>query len=115
MIVTVADQSHLSIVRRAAALLAQTRGFDEQRAGRIGLVATEMATTLVRHAGGGEIGVDGFADGSGTGRELRALDKGQGIARLGRDLEDGFSTAESSGTGLAAIRETVGAIGLPPP
>lgn len=104
MIVTVLDQSQVSVVRRTAMVLAQTAGLDEQRSSRLGLVATEMATNLLKHASGGEIIVDRFADSSGVGVELLALDKGAGITDIGRALEDGFSTAGSPGTGLGAIR-----------
>lgn len=112
MIVAVADQSQVSAARRAAATVAQTYGFDEHKCGRIGLVATEMATNLLKHASGGHIIIDRFSDDSGSGVELLALDKGQGIADLGRAIEDGFSTAGSPGTGLGAIRRQADQFGV---
>ena len=104
MLLEVADQSQVSAARRAASELAKARGFGEDSVGRVALVATELATNLIKHAKRGEILIDGFVDSSGTGIELLALDKGGGIADLGRALEDGMSTAGSPGTGLGAIR-----------
>ena len=104
MIVEVADPSQVSVARRAASDAARACGFDEERAGRVALVATELATNLVKHAPGGELVIDTYADSSGSGIELLALDKGGGIADVGRAFEDGTSTAGSPGTGLGAIR-----------
>ena len=104
MLLEVADQSQVSAARRAASELARARGFDEVTAGRVALVATELATNLIKHAERGEILMDSFLDSSGTGVELLALDKGAGIADLRRAFEDGMSTAGSPGTGLGAIR-----------
>ncbi len=104
MIATIADPSQVAEARRAAVNLAQARGLDEAARARVALVATEMATNLLKHAGRGDIVMAGFADRDGTGVELLSLDKGPGIADLGRALEDGASTAGSPGTGLGAIR-----------
>ena len=104
MIATIADQSQVSSARRAAADLARASGFDEAATGRIALVATEMATNLLKHAEAGEIVIDKFSDRDGAGVELLSLDKGPGIADLGRALADGFSTAGSAGNGLGAVR-----------
>jgi anti-sigma regulatory factor (Ser/Thr protein kinase) len=97
----VRDASEVGEVRRAAAGLAS--GNPEHIVARVALVATEMATNLLKHAGGGVVTMDRFADDGGEGIELLALDKGPGIADLARCLADGFSTAGSPGTGLGAI------------
>jgi anti-sigma regulatory factor (Ser/Thr protein kinase) len=104
MIATVADPSQAAAARRNAVELARTRGLDEAARGRVALVATEMAANLIKHAGQGEIVIAGFADRDGAGVELLSLDRGPGIADLGRALTDGFSTAGSPGNGLGAIR-----------
>jgi anti-sigma regulatory factor (Ser/Thr protein kinase) len=104
MIASIADPSQVSAARRAAADFARASGFDETATGRIALVATEMATNLLKHAAAGEIVIDNFADRDGAGLELLSLDKGPGIADVGLALADGFSTAGSSGNGLGAVR-----------
>ncbi|MBV8534486.1 MAG: SpoIIE family protein phosphatase [Alphaproteobacteria bacterium] len=104
MIVEVADSSQVSVARRAAGDAAQANGFDEASTGRIALIATELATNLVKHAAGGEIVIGTYVDGSGSGIELLSLDKGEGIADVARAFEDGVSSAGSPGNGLGAIR-----------
>jgi anti-sigma regulatory factor (Ser/Thr protein kinase) len=103
MILRVADSSEVSVARRATGDLARELGLDETRSGRAALVVTEMATNLLKHAGGGQIVLDRLVDHAG-GLELLSLDKGDGIADLPRALEDGVSSVGSAGTGLGAIR-----------
>lgn len=90
--------------RRAATELARHGGADDTRIGRAALIATEMATNIIKHApGGGMIAMNRFRDAQGTGVELLAVDKGPGISDLQACLADGYSTAGSAGTGLGAI------------
>jgi len=104
MVIVVADSSQVAAARRAANDFATGQGFDETQAGRVALIATEIATNLLKHASSGELVVGRYDDSSGGGVELLGLDKGQGIANLTASLQDGYSTAGSSGTGLGAIR-----------
>lgn len=104
MLAAIADQSQVAEARRIAADMARAGGFDETAAGRVALVATELATNLLKHAGGGDILVQSFAHGESAGIELMALDKGPGISDLPRALADGYSTAGSPGNGLGAMR-----------
>jgi anti-sigma regulatory factor (Ser/Thr protein kinase) len=100
MITLVRDPSGVGEARRAAMTFARRHGIPEDDIARIGLVATEMVTNQVKHAGEGMIVVNRRPGG---GIELLALDKGPGMADVSRCLEDGFSTAGSLGTGLGAI------------
>jgi anti-sigma regulatory factor (Ser/Thr protein kinase) len=88
--------------RRAAAAAARALGFDEHDQGRAALVATEAATNLIRHAGGGEL-LLACPDGDGP-RNLQifSIDQGPGfVEQVAR--RDGYSTAGGTGTGLGAI------------
>jgi hypothetical protein len=58
----------------------------------------------VRHSSGGEIILQVLKDGSRSGVEVLALDRGPGITDIRRSLEDGYSTGGTPGTGLGAIR-----------
>lgn len=99
---TVSEPGDTARARRAAAAAAHALGFDDHDGGRAALVATEAATNLIRHAGGGElllVPVDGPDR-----RVLRlfSLDHGPGfIEEVAR--RDGYSTAGGAGTGLGAI------------
>jgi anti-sigma regulatory factor (Ser/Thr protein kinase) len=104
MLVAISDQSQIAAARRAAATLAKQCGLDDEKAGRVAIIATEMATNIFKHGVDGHVLLDRFADHAGTGVEILAADKGPGIADVGRALEDGFSTAGTPGNGLGAIR-----------
>ncbi len=103
VIIPVASTSQVGEARRAATKAASECRFDEERVGQIALVATEMATNLVKHGGGGMLAISRFDDHDGLGLELLALDRGPGMADFQRCLADGYSTAGSAGQGLGAI------------
>ena len=48
MIIEVNEASQVASARRAAAMLAHDERFDEDRTGRVALVATELANNLVK-------------------------------------------------------------------
>lgn len=103
-LVRVEEESQVGDARRQFARLAHELGFDETDAGRVALVATEMAGNLVKHAtGGGRLLAQPRVQGGVVGIDILALDRGQGIANVGQALRDGFTTAGSPGTGLGAI------------
>jgi anti-sigma regulatory factor (Ser/Thr protein kinase) len=89
--------------RRVAAAFAAELSFDETSAGNLALVVTEAARNVLKHAGGGQVILRVLETGSSAGIEMLALDKGPGIADIGRCFQDGYSTAGTAGTGLGAI------------
>ncbi|MBV9773104.1 MAG: SpoIIE family protein phosphatase [Gemmatimonadetes bacterium] len=100
----VGDASAVGEVRRRLSTLAQEMGFGETDAGRVAVVATEMAGNLAKHArGGGQILAQTRIRDERPGIEILALDRGPGIASLPQALRDGYSTAGSPGTGLGAM------------
>ena len=62
MLVAVAERSQVAEARRLACQAATQQGFSESDTGRIAIAATELATNLVKHAGGGEILIGSFDD-----------------------------------------------------
>src|SRR5262249_46836509 len=100
MLMAVDERSRVAEARRLASMAAAEQGLGESDIGRVAIVATELATNLVKHAGGGQIAIGAFDDSEGTGLEILALDKGPGIADVQKALADGHSTAGSAGTGL---------------
>lgn len=93
--------SHVAAARRLVTTLAQELHCDETATGRIALLATEVATNLVKHAIDGRFLVWKLADQRGL--DLLALDKGPGMHNIQTCFRDGYSTAGSAGTGLGAI------------
>jgi anti-sigma regulatory factor (Ser/Thr protein kinase) len=106
--VSVADQSYVSAARRAAVGLAERLGYTETAAGNVAIIATELATNLVKHAGGGEIIARALEDSSSVVLEILALDQGGGMSNVAECMRDGYSTAGSSGTGLGALTRLSG-------
>jgi len=99
----VTDATQVGEARRLAARICGDAGFDETLAGQVAIVATELATNMLRHAGGGEMLVRRMAEPA-DGLELIALDRGPGIPDVGRALKDGHSSRGSQGTGLGAVQ-----------
>jgi anti-sigma regulatory factor (Ser/Thr protein kinase) len=102
-VIPVVEASQPSAVRFAARELADRIGFSEADSYRAGLVATELATNLVKHARSGEVLLR-TVPGTPPELEILALDKGPGIVNLHASLEDGRSTAGTNGIGLGAAR-----------
>jgi anti-sigma regulatory factor (Ser/Thr protein kinase) len=100
---TIGDPSEVAPARRGVSVLAAELGFDTEDAGRAALVATELGTNLIKHGGGGELIAQRISSGARGGLQLLGLDKGPGMADLGKCLRDGYSTGGSPGTGLGAI------------
>jgi anti-sigma regulatory factor (Ser/Thr protein kinase)/serine/threonine protein phosphatase PrpC len=107
----VSDPSQIAGARRLASLCAENLGLSATVAGKAALVATELATNLVKHGGGGSILFGGLHD-SITSLVMIGIDRGNGIANVTRAMEDGYSTAGSPGTGLGAISRNASSFDL---
>ena len=94
------DGSEVANARRAAVACAATVRLSETSTGRAALVATELATNLIKHANGGTL-LFGTNDKT---MVIVSLDKARGVMNLAAAMADGYSTAGSSGTGLGAVR-----------
>jgi len=99
--IAVKDTSQVAEARRHATAMARQQGFGEADGGRAALVATELATNLVKHGNGGEILVGTDEDGNNL--QIVALDQGRGMADVGGCLRDGYSSAGTAGHGLGAV------------
>ena len=107
MIVPVGDTSEVAEARRAATRAAEGLRFDDTAKGKAALIATELATNLVKHGGGGSMLF--VVDDALT---MIAIDKGRGIANVNAALRDGYSTAGSPGTGLGAVARTADVVDI---
>jgi anti-sigma regulatory factor (Ser/Thr protein kinase) len=104
VIIPVVESSQVGEARRHAVRLAERVGLNESARGKVAIVATELGNNLVRHGGGGEVALRLLAHAEGNGVEILAIDKGPGMADVGRCLQDGFSTGGTAGQGLGAVR-----------
>ena len=104
------DPSQAGEARRRVATLARRAGFGEHDLGRVGIVSTELATNLAKHATAApELLAEVLDDGDGRIVDVLSIDRGPGGDQPGAWLADGFTTAGSSGTGLGAVRRTADA------
>jgi anti-sigma regulatory factor (Ser/Thr protein kinase) len=122
VVIPVSDLSQVGEVRRRVNEFSGRAGLPEAECGKAAIVATELATNLARYAPGGEmilscmtangtpadqetesasVSVSGEAPGW---VEIISVDRGVGIADVGRCLEDGYSTGGGTGTGMGAVR-----------
>jgi anti-sigma regulatory factor (Ser/Thr protein kinase) len=101
--VAVTDGTGVGETRRAAAELARGLGFSATTAGQVSIVATEAASNVLKHGGGGEVLFRRLTAQNASGLEMLCLDRGPGMPDVQRCVEDGYSTAGSPGIGLGAI------------
>src|ERR1700757_2182562 len=88
MMIEVRESSQTGEARRKAAELAQDLHLGETRSDAVAVVATEMATNLVKHAGNGTMFLQRVQENGSSGLRLMAVDKGPGIANVTRALQD---------------------------
>jgi anti-sigma regulatory factor (Ser/Thr protein kinase) len=88
---------------RAARDYASDVGFAGVECDQIALAVSELASNLVRHAGGGTLRMSTVTAADRTGIVIETEDQGPGIVRADRALADGFSTAGGLGTGLGTV------------
>jgi anti-sigma regulatory factor (Ser/Thr protein kinase) len=97
------DQWAVGAVRRTAVALGAEAGLGEKEISDLAIVATEMATNLVRHAADGVVLVRIVRADDDAGIEIVAIDRGPGIPDVESASVDGHSTAGTLGIGLGAI------------
>ncbi|WP_062645907.1 ATP-binding SpoIIE family protein phosphatase [Streptomyces maremycinicus] len=106
--VPVQDSTRVRDARVAAEEAAALAGLDRSRSADAALVATELATNLLKHARGGQLLVEAVAPPSGRAGgplvQVAAIDHGPGMSDVPAALGDGFSTAGSLGAGLGTCR-----------
>jgi anti-sigma regulatory factor (Ser/Thr protein kinase) len=108
--VRVTDSSEVAGARRVAIDCAGKLRMSETAAGKAALVATELATNILKHGGGGSI-LFGEDEDAGV-LTITAIDKGRGIGNVATAMRDGYSTAGSPGTGLGAIRRAASVVDI---
>jgi anti-sigma regulatory factor (Ser/Thr protein kinase) len=96
------DSADVGAVRRRLATLANEAGLDEARAGDAALVATELASNVIKHAGHGGALLGAVRAGARRGVVIAAWDRGRGM-NIEACLRDGMSTAGTRGVGLGAV------------
>lgn len=89
--------------RRASSLGVQC-GLTPRAQAELKIIVSELATNLIRHAGGGVLILDSESGERGHAVIISTHDNGPGIAEIGRAFEDGYSADGGLGGGLGAIQ-----------
>ncbi|MDQ0579025.1 ATP-binding SpoIIE family protein phosphatase [Streptomyces rishiriensis] len=114
--VPVHDSTRVRDARVAAEQAAALAGLDGSRTADAALVATELATNLLKHARGGQLLVEAVVPPSGRAGgllvQVTTIDHGPGMSDVPAALGDGFSTAGSLGAGLGTCRRLADDFGL---
>lgn len=102
--IQVQDQSQVGEARRAVGELARTLQMSEAVAGSASIIATELATNIVNHGGGGKVLLNPVWKEGSSWIDIIALDTGPGMENVSRCLADGYSTMGTAGNGLGAVQ-----------
>lgn len=92
------ERSQAAEARRVAMHFATRMNYTETVVGKVGVVVSEAASNLLKHAKQGEI----LLSAAGSSLELLAIDRGPGMD-VAACLRDGYSTAGTQGSGLGAM------------
>lgn len=104
IVLPVNESSQVAEARRLARDMAARAGLTEEQGGRAALIATEAATNLIKHGGGGEMILRLHEAPPMRSLDLIAVDRGRGMANMDECLRDGYSTIGTAGNGLGAIK-----------
>jgi len=106
------DRTYQGLVRSELKKMVEAAGFTGHRLGEVEIVIAEITSNLVKHAHkGGEILARPITTPF-PGVEFISIDKGPGMSRPMKMMEDGLSTSNTLGQGLGAIRRLSSAFDL---
>ncbi|MFT3789470.1 MAG: ATP-binding protein/SpoIIE family protein phosphatase [Tepidisphaeraceae bacterium] len=101
-LIPVRETSQVGEARRAVARLTLDVGLSDTDAGAASIIVTELANNLARYAKDGAILAQARPDSKAI--DIVSIDRGPGIADVGRALQDGYSTGGTPGNGLGAVK-----------
>ncbi len=93
----------------ASRQMARRAGFSEQAADEIVLAAAELASNLLKHAGGGTFSISLI---HGYGIQIETRDAGPGMEDVEQTFADGYSTSGGLGCGLGAANRLMDEIDI---
>jgi len=98
------DRSLIAFIKREIHNLALQLGFTPHRAAETDIIIAELTSNLIKYAGGGDLLYRAHYNGSYNEIEIYCLDKGIGIENVTKIMNDGYSTSNTLGQGLGAIK-----------
>ncbi len=101
-----ADRDVIS-ARQHGRSMAEAIGLGRTDQALIATAISELAQNILLHARRGEVHISVVTEGRCRGIRVTATDRGPGIDNIEKALEDGFSTHDRLGFGLAGTRRIV--------
>ncbi|WET02406.1 SpoIIE family protein phosphatase [Flavobacterium sp. YJ01] len=98
------DRSLIPFIKREIHNLALQLGFTPHRAAETDIIIAELTSNLIKYADGGELLYRANHSGGYNEIEIYCLDRGTGIENVHRIMNDGYSTSNTLGQGLGAIK-----------
>ncbi|WP_433831421.1 SpoIIE family protein phosphatase [Flavobacterium anhuiense] len=98
------DRSLIAFIKREIHNLALQLGFTAHRAGEADIIVAELTSNLIKYANGGELLYRAHCDEGHNQIEIYCLDNGIGIDNISKIMHDGYSSSNTLGQGLGAIR-----------
>ena len=102
-IIEVFHCADVAAARHAAKQFAEAVGVDSRGCEEVALAVSELASNLVKHAGGGRLFLTPVSIPPRLGLQIESIDNGPGIPNINEAMADGYSTAGSLGAGLGAV------------
>jgi anti-sigma regulatory factor (Ser/Thr protein kinase) len=99
----IVDPIDVAIAENAARDLSAAVGFSALECEEVVLAVTELASNLIRHAGGGTLSLTPASREASQGIQIESADAGPGFEDFERALTDGFTTSRGLGTGLGTV------------
>ncbi|TAK72540.1 MAG: ATP-binding protein [Gammaproteobacteria bacterium] len=98
--------NELDVARAVLTSTSMTKkiGFTQGMQNVIATIVSELAKNILYHAKSGEITLAAIKNDKKRGIEICAKDRGPGIKDIGRAMEDHFSTRNTLGLGLPAVK-----------
>jgi len=98
------DRSFVAFIKREIHNLAINSGFSVHRAGEVDIVVSELTSNLIKHAEGGELLYRIYEEDDVKDIQIYCIDHGIGIENTQRIMNDGYSSTNTLGQGLGAIK-----------
>ncbi len=95
------------LVRRAVRAMAEAQRFDSFACAALTTATSELTRNVWVHAHKGHAVLEDVDNGDRRGVRVTFVDKGPGIADIGRVMAGGYSTARSMGLGLSGSKRLV--------
>lgn len=98
------DRSYFSLLKKEIHRKLLELGMETSRISEVDIIVAELTSNLFKYADEGEILFGNFTEDGIPYVELISLDKGPGMMRASRMLQDGITTGNSLGMGLGSIK-----------